>query len=215
MTLISIIRRTLIKHIRNNSRVFFTLSLAFIIGVSAGAFAVNGLTAVQNEELRHYISGFFQLFQNQNVDNSELFEISLAENIKQILLLWILGVTIIGIPFIFIIIGIRGFITGFTSGFIFEALGLKGIFFSVLALLPREIIFIPCYIALGVSGINFSLNIIKSKSSKHLSKDSLKSNFFAYCAVTLFYSGLVFLGILAESYITPVIIRIISPLMTN
>ena len=213
--MISIIRRTLIKHIRNNSRVFFTLSLAFIIGVSAGAFAVNGLTAVQNEELRHYISGFFQLFQNQNVDNSELFEISLAENIKQILLLWILGVTIIGIPFIFIIIGIRGFITGFTSGFIFEALGLKGILFSVLALLPREIIFIPCYIALGVSGINFSLNIIKSKSSKHLSKDSLKSNFFAYCAVTLFYSGLVFLGILAESYITPVIIRIISPLMTN
>lgn len=211
--MITIIRKTLIKHIRNNSRVFFILALAFIIGVSAGAFAVNGLTAMQNEELKNYINGFFKLYQNQNIDSNELFKISLSENIKQVLLLWILGVTIIGIPFIFLMIGIRGFITGFTSGFMIDALGAKGVLFSVLALLPREIIFIPCFIALGVSGVNFSMNIIKSKSAKHLSKDSLKSNFLAYCAVTLFYSGLVLFGILAEAYLSPVFIRIISPLL--
>jgi stage II sporulation protein M len=215
MTVISIIRKTLLEHIRNNSKVFFTLAIAFIIGVSAGAFAVNGLSTAQNEELRNYIGGFFQLYQNQSIDNNELFKISLSENIKQIILLWILGVTIIGIPFIFLMIGIRGFITGFTSGFLFEALGLKGVLFSVLALMPREIIFIPCFIALGVSGVNFSLNIIKTKSAKHLSKVNLKSSLLAYSAVTLFYSGLILIGILAEAYVSPFLIRIISPFITN
>ena len=184
--------------------------MAFVIGVSAGAFTVNGLSKIQRDELTNYFQGFMQLLGNQRVDSTELFKISLFENIRIILALWILGVTIIGIPFIFALIGIRGFITGFSSGFVIQAMGAKGILFTLFALLPKEVFIIPGIIALGVNGINFSLGIIKSKSIRHITKESLKSRTIGYCVVTLFYSCFIFGGVLIEAYITPVLIRILS-----
>src|SRR5690606_34546551 len=114
-----------------------------------------------------------------------------------------LGVSIIGIPFIILVIGIRGFITGFSSGFLIKSLGARGILFSAIAILSKEIIVIPCIIALGVNGINFSLNIISSRSIRRITKDDLKTNFAAYSAATIFYSSILFIGILLEAYITP------------
>lgn len=203
------IHEVTINHIKCNLRLYFFLFLAFVAGISAGAFTVNGLSPVQKTELANYLHGFFQLFENQKVDSNEILRMSLLDNMKQIAILWVLGVTIIGIPFVYILIGIRGFITGFTSGFIIEYLGYKGILFSIITILPKELIIIPCIIALGVNGINFSLSIIKNKSNKDEEKNSLKLNFFTYCFVTLTFSVVMFLGIFAESYIVPVFIRMI------
>lgn len=205
----------LFKHVKNNGNTYFTLFLAFLVGLSAGAFTVNGLHTIQRDELSHYLKGFLQLLDSQSVDSGELLKVSLFENIRIITVLWILGVSIIGIPFIYLMIGVRGFITGFSSGFIIEALGVKGVLFSLFALVPKEIIIIPCIIALGVNGINFSLNIIKKKSIRSISKENLRTNFLAYCFVTLFYSSFILGGIMIEVYITPVLIKMIAPVIIN
>ena len=210
--LFSKIKEIFLKHIRSNSKTYFFLLLAFIVGVSAGAFTVNGLSTGQRDELTNYFQGFLQLLGNQKIDSSELLRIAVFENLRIVTVLWVLGVTIIGIPFVFILIGIRGFITGFSSGFIIETMGVKGILVALAALLPKEIIIVPCIIAMGVSGINFSLNIIKSRS-KHLSKESLKTSFFAYCTVTILYTGIIFAGILMEAYVTPVFIRLAATIV--
>jgi len=213
--LISKIKNIFYGHIKNNMNRYFLLLLAFIVGVSAGAFTVNGLSSIQRDELSNYFQGFLQLLDGQNINNTELLKIVLLENLKIILALWTLGVMIIGIPFIFAIIGVRGFIAGFSSAFIIKSMGLKGMLFTLFTLFPKEIIVVPCLIALGVNGINFSLNIIKSRSLRHISKESLKSNFAAYCFVTLFFSCFIFLGILIDVYIIPVFIRIITPVIIN
>ena len=100
--------------------------MIFIIGVSAGAFTVNGLSTLQRDELIQYLKGFIHIMDKQSVNSNELLMISLQENTKIIVLLWLLGVTIIGIPFIFLLILVRGFILGFSSGFIIKAMGFKG-----------------------------------------------------------------------------------------
>jgi stage II sporulation protein M len=212
--LFSKIREIIVNHIKNNSKMYFFLLVAFVIGISAGAFTVNGLSSIQRDELSNYFKGFLQLLDNQKVDSGELLGISLSGNFKLVIAFWILGLTIIGIPFVFILVGIRGFLTGFSSGFIIQAIGMKGIIFTLFVLFPKELIIVPCIIALGVNGINFSLNIIKNRSIKILAKESLKSRFIAYCFVTLFYSCFIFFGCLVEVYITPVIIRVLAPFVS-
>jgi stage II sporulation protein M len=208
--LIMQLQNTIKEHIKNNRNSYLFLLMAFTLGVSAGAFTVNGLSTMQRDELAHYFQGFLQLFDNLNVNSSELFYIALLQNLKLIGLLWILGVTIIGLPFIFIILGIRGFITGFSSGFIISALGMKGLLFSGLALLPKEIIIVPCLIAIGVNGINFSMNIAKNKPRDVNKKLGLKSAFVSYCLVTLLLSCIILAGIIFDAYITPTLLRMIS-----
>lgn len=189
--------------------------MALVAGISAGTFTVNGLSSIQREELTNYVQGFLSLMDNQIIDSNELLRLAIIENAKIVLILWILGVMIIGIPFIFFIIGIKGFILGFSSGIIIKTLGFKGIIFSLFALLSKEIFILPAIIAIGVNGMNFSINIIKNKSIKHMFKENLKTDFFAYCFVTLFFSLFIILGALIEAYITPVLIRIISPMFTK
>lgn len=209
------IRGIIGSHIAKNQNAYFFLLLAFILGVSAGAFTVNGLSATQRDELSNYFQGFLQLLNNQSMDSSELLSVSLLENLKLVSVMWVLGVTIIGIPFIFILMGVKGFITGFSSGFIINAIGMKGILFTLFVLMPKEIIIVPCLIALGVNGINFSLRIIKNRSSRTALKDGLKTNLVSYCFVTLFFTCFIFAGVLMEVYVTPVFIKMLAPVITG
>jgi stage II sporulation protein M len=209
------IRESLYIHLKNNINRYFLLFMIFIIGVSAGAFTVNGLSTLQRDELIQYLKGFIHIMDKQSVNSNELLMISLQENTKIIVLLWLLGVTIIGIPFIFLLILVRGFILGFSSGFIIKAMGFKGMLFGLLALFPKEIIMIPCIIALGVNGINFSLNIIKSKSIKQVLKQNLRMDFIGYSLSTIFFSIFILIGTLVETYIIPVFIRIITPVIAT
>jgi stage II sporulation protein M len=210
------IRGIIGSHIAKNQSLYLFLLLAFILGVSAGAFTVNGLSTTQRDELSNYFQGFLQLLNNQSgMDGGELFSTALLENLKLVAVIWVLGVTIIGIPFIFLLVGIKGFITGFSSGFIINAIGMKGVLFTLFALMPKEIIIVPCLIALGVNGINFSLRIIKNRSSRTALKDGLKANLVSYCFVTLFFSLFIFAGVLLEAYVTPVFIRMLAPVITG
>lgn len=202
------------EHILKNRKEYLFLLMAFVLGISAGAFTVNGLSTMQRDELSSYFHGFLQLLGDQNLESSELFSAALVENLKLIGILWILGVTIIGIPFIFIIMVVKGFITGFSSGFIINALGLKGILFTTFALLPKEIIIVPCLIAIGVNGINFSLQIAKNRTNHDHIKNNLKTSFISYCFVTVFFSCLILAGIILDAYVTPLLVRIITPAIT-
>ncbi len=199
------------EHVSKNRNAFIFLLMAFVVGISAGAFTVNGLSSMQRDDLSNYLQGFLQLLNNQNMNSSELFSTSFLQNLKLVLILWGLGVTIIGIPFIFILIIARGFITGFTSGFIIGMLGVKGIIFTVFTILPKEIILIPCLIAIGVNGINFSMRLAKNKSDQDNIRDNLKRSFLSYCFVASFFSGIILVGIILDAYVTPVLVRVIAP----
>ncbi|HHV95467.1 MAG TPA: stage II sporulation protein M [Clostridiaceae bacterium] len=213
--MLSRIKRILVNHIKENTNRYFWVFMAFVAGVSAGAFTVNGLSTLQSEELINYFQGFLHIMDKQKLNSNEIFMLSLQNNMKLILLLWVLGVTIIGIPFIFLLIIIRGFVVGFTSGFIINFLGIKGAIFNLLAVFPKEFIIIPCIIALGVNGINFSLNITKSKSIKQMLKYNLKADFLSYSMTTVLFSILIIGGLLIEAYIVPVFIRIIIPIINT
>jgi len=209
--LVKQLRNVMKDHVTTNRNAYLFLLMAFMLGVCAGAFTVNGLSTMQMDELSNYFQGFIQLFNNENMKSSDLFSIALLENIKLIGILWILGVSIIGLPFIFLVLGVRGFITGFSSGFIIRVLGMKGLLFSGFALLPKEIIIVPCLIAIGVNGINFSMRIAKNKSTDGIQKSSLKKAFLSYCIITLLFTGIILAGILFDAYITPILLRIVLP----
>ena len=78
--MINRIRELLIKHVKSNFNRYFWLFMSFVIGVSAGAFTVNGLSTLQSEELIHYFQGFLQLMEKQKLSSNEIFLISLQNN---------------------------------------------------------------------------------------------------------------------------------------
>ena len=196
------------EHITNNLLIYIIIVLSFSIGISSGAYTVNELSKSQNEEIKDYIQTFFDAVNTNNISSSELLKTSIFNNIKSAAILWFLGITVIGISLIPIVIGIKGFTTGFTVGFLIKTLDYKGILFSAIAVLPQNIIIIPCYIVLGVICIKFSLYLIQQK--KQYGKNDLKTEFIKYNLLILFILLVSMSGSIIETYITPVFIKTVA-----
>lgn len=199
------------NHIKNNLGKYLLLFSFFILGIGLGAFTVNGLSSIQRYELDNYMQGFFEMFDAQTINSSSLLKVSSIYNGKMMLILWLLGITVIGIPFIFAVTGIRGFINGFSAGFFIRLMGIKSLLFIAVVILIKEIIIMPSLMTMGVTGINFSQNIIKNRKVSYPAKESFLTSFAAYCATTLLCCAFLFIGILVEAYVVPVLIRIIAP----
>ncbi|WIF96193.1 stage II sporulation protein M [Caminicella sporogenes] len=206
------VNNVLIKHIQRNIITYFVVIMFFLIGISSGAFTTKALSDSENGELIAYLENFFKIVDTKTIDNFAILKQSLINNLQTGVLIWILGVTIIGIPAILFLIGLRGFIIGFTVGFIIKQKGLNGLIFSIFSLLPQNIIIIPGIIVIGVLGISFSVMLIKSKVEKNVHNNIL-NQFFVYSTVIAIVYIFIALGCIIEAYISPLFVKYLSVYM--
>ena len=99
----------------NNKYTYLSLFLFYIIGIVLGSFAINDMNFQQRDEMTKYFNGFMKLLDSNGLDSISLFKISIFDSLKIIILFWIFGFFIICIPVYYIVIGMRGFTTGFSS----------------------------------------------------------------------------------------------------
>ncbi len=205
-------RQNIGDYLKNHIVTYFFIILLFIIGIVVGALAVKTLPEEQKLELIGYLKLFFSgLTQNNNLDtNSHLLGSVVLNNVKTVLLVWFLGFTIIGIPFVLFIIFTRGFIIGFTVGFLVNEYVLKGVFFALVSVLPHNFFSIPALLTLGVSSISFSLMLVRRKN--HINQN-LWYNAVQY---TLFCTLILIIMVAAafiEVYISPVFMKQVAGLL--
>lgn len=202
-------RDAILNHIKQNNGLYFLVLIFFGIGVGIGAFTFITLDDIQKQELIKYLQNFFQVLTGNNVDSIAILKQSIKNNLQNWIVIWIIGVTIIGIPVTLILIGIRGFIIGFTVGSFVDGLGIKGVIFTLLAIVPQNIIIIPCFIVMSVISIGFSLMIIRNKLARRVTMGFWqKFTYYSLFTIVLFLISI--LGCLIESYITPELVKILS-----
>lgn len=198
-----VLKEKLTKHIKYNYILYIVIIMSFMIGIASGAFTVNNLSEVQKDEISNYISKFYQIASSTSINSMQIFRQSILNNFETVFILWLLGATIVGIPFIFLVIGMRGFILGFSVGILINELKLKGIIFTFLAILPQNIFILLGILFIAVTSINFSLYILKNRK---FSINELFSQFISYTFIV--YAGFlaVIIGCLIESYVSPYIL---------
>ena len=113
------------KHITANLKDYLILSILFIIGVMIGVIIINNSDEKAKLEISGYINSFIETIKNKTfeIDRTELLKISIIENLKIVLIIWLAGTTIIGIPLIYIIAIYKGFCIGYTISAIIASLG--------------------------------------------------------------------------------------------
>lgn len=155
------------SYVREHSSIFLFIVILFLMGVIFGAIVVNSMSITQKEDLFYYLSQFFgQILNGKVAENNDLFAQSFLHNSKFIGLIWILGISIIGLPVILILLFIKGLVVGFTVGFLVSQLGLKGFLLALVSILPQNLIIIPVFILMAAISVVFSLRMIKKQFFK-------------------------------------------------
>lgn len=192
-------------NIDRNLFLFFTILT--LIAISTGSIFVTILNETDKQLISIHITQFIDNINSLNT------LIALKNNMISILIfiivIWLLGISAVGLPFIIAIFFYKVFITGFTIGSIFYTYGAKGITFALATLFPGSIITILSLLILSMYAITFSLNlihcIIKRKTidfSKMMNK-YFKILFITsiICITTTLYDSLI-LPILLSKIIT-------------
>ncbi|MBP3038983.1 stage II sporulation protein M [Bacillaceae bacterium Marseille-Q3522] len=196
-------RNAVTDHFREYSSIYMFVIVLFMMGVIFGAVVVNSLTFVQKEDLYFYLSQFFgQLAGGQMADAKELFNQSFFHNSQFVGLMWILGISVIGLPLILILLFLKGMVVGFTVGFLVNQMGWKGFLLSSMSILPQNFIIIPIYLMTAALAITISLKMIRRQFLKKVREPILPlfKRYFLYFVAALLLL-LAAAGI--EAYVSP------------
>lgn len=198
------IKNVIVNYVRNNIKEYILISAIFIIGLLVGVIFVNNCNEEKANIISEYITEFVEKFeQTEQIDKSYLYSKSLKNNVLLVLLLWISGTTIIGIPVVLGIILYRGFCLGVTVSSISMTLGVgKGIWVSFIMLGLQSIIFVPAIITIGVSSLKLYKSIIADRR-----KENIKVQVLSHTII----SFLMFLTITFSSFIeNEIALRLLS-----
>lgn len=204
---------TLTRHIFENKGLYFTVTLFFAIGIAAGAFTIKALDFGQKQELVLYLDRFFQLLDKEQVKNTTIFYQSIKNNFQTVFFIWLLSISIVGAPITLFIDSFRGFIIGFTISFLIQGLGWKGMLFIAVAILPQNILYIPCLLVLAAISLGYSLHVFKIKLKK--SSKTSRNNIYSYTITVLIIFAIMCIGSSMEAYISPVILKSLSSFMVK
>ena len=202
------------SYFREHSSIFLFIVVLFLMGVIFGAIVVNSMSITQKEDLFYYLSQFFgQVSDGTVAEDNDLFLQSFLHNSKFIGLMWILGISIIGLPIILILLFLKGMVVGFTVGFLVSQMGWKGFLMAFASILPQNLIIIPVFILMAAFSVIFSIRMIKRQFMKKYAQPIMpffKRYIVALMAAVLFISAAS--GI--EAYLSPWLMKSIISSIT-
>ena len=190
-----IMKKVLIDYIDRNKKTFIILISFFIIGIFVGVTLLNNLSSNLKQEVDSYIESVINLLkENNEINMFGMFLISIKENILFILLIWFLGLTIIGGYFIYLTVLYKGFLLGYTAAAFIATLGIKtGTLVIIVSLLMQNLVFIPAMLLISENGIKLCKGI-------HKKCLNLKEEFIRHNIIMLITIMLILLASFIEVY---------------
>lgn len=151
----------LMNHLKNHVTIYVFMIVLLLTGVIFGAIIVNSMSFVQKQDLFFHLERYFALANgDETIASKDILKRSFFFHMKYLLLLFILGMTIIGLPVVWVLIFVKGLVIGFSVGFIVNQLGVKGLMLATLSIAPQNIIIIPIYIIAASLAMIFSLSLL-------------------------------------------------------
>lgn len=183
------------------------LCIIFVLGIVAGTLCVKTLTDNQKADLINYLSDFFRVLgNNQDLNKTQMFLELLVDNAKIFVLIFVLGLFSIGIFLTPSLLLFKGFILGFTIGFILDELYLMGFLFSLFVIFPQNILYIIGLLYTALISTMMSRQIYTSKKrykSSISSKKNLQQILYYFSSLLLGFV-ITAIGCALEAYIIPI-----------
>ncbi len=191
--------KKIIKKLKDKKKfiiIFVICTVAFIIGVL--------LPSILNEENRKIIqtslNSFFDTIKNNQLKTNELLFKTLTSNIIIDLILWLLGISIIGIPIVIILLGYKSLSLGFTISSIISTYKLNGVIKALIYIVPN-IINLLIFFVISYYSISFSLMLFNYLfRKKEYNKRVIVNRYLKLLVISIII--LIFSSVI-ETYVVP------------
>ncbi|NLJ79710.1 MAG: stage II sporulation protein M, partial [Firmicutes bacterium] len=191
----------ILNYFKRHLTLYLALILLFAAGLGLGALSTQKLSAVQKVDLAGYLANIYDSINSAAASpfqKGEVFYQNMLDNIvKTTGLMFVLGLTVVGAPLIFGIVFLRGFVLGFTVGFLVQDAALKGLILSTASILPHNLLVVPAVLVGAASALCFASTALKTLLG--MSKERIYGQFASTTFLSLCSCLLLILGTLVET----------------
>lgn len=197
--------------IKDNKKTIFFLGIIAIVAIVFGSLFSVMLNESDKNLVSEYISSFFENIKNNNLNYTMALKNGSISSLSYILIVWLLGISIIGMPIVLFMYFSKFFVIGFSISSIIKGYGLKGCLLSFAYIFPHQIIYIIAYTMLSIYSIKMSTKLISTIIKKDKIDFKPIINKYLFVLLLSIITGL--LALLFEVFVTPKFINIILPIL--
>lgn len=197
---------------------FLQNSIFYIILTTAlGLGAVIGLCCFDRigdeQQLQEFLGGFFTtLSQPGAVSFSELFQQSVTQTVCLAGLLFLCGLSLLGMAGVPFLVWYKGFGAGFTAMVFFRLYGVRVVPFVLLGILPSAIVWIPFLLVGAQESMKTSAYLLECCCRPGRQRKRFREMLLHFCSVmSLCTAGLLLAGAI-DAYAVPRLLGLISNL---
>lgn len=137
-------------------KIYLSVIITIILGILLGIIYNLILSKSDHALISNQLNAFFDSIKKNDINYLSMLINSLIGNLSLVILIWLLGISIIGLPLIYILCFGKGFLLSFSIVSILTTYKFKGIILAVCYLIPGPIVFLLFLIFLGFSSAFFS-----------------------------------------------------------
>ncbi len=196
--------------IKKQKALLIFIIITFLVGLLFGSLFINLITDDDKKMLTNQIVNFFSSIRKLSGDvfGLSVFSGTTINNLIQLILIFILGISMIGLIIVIFIMFFKGFTLGVTLSTIILQYQLKGVAGAFLYVFPCYILNILIYIFISFFAINASIKFLKAL----FKKDNLNFKSFLGKYLLSFMLAVVLMVIcsLLDSFITPLLLKLFT-----
>ncbi len=206
--------RYITDYISGNRLQFFFVIISLLLGTVIGSLSALSLEQGSYENLNSYLRNFVSAYNIQSISKTDILRVSVYNNIKVVLLLWVSGLWLGFIPLGILQVGAKGYKLGFTTVLILQIYRGKGLLLAIVSIVPQVLILIPVIIIYTVFNINFALSLRKIR----LKGQSMATHKEMYLRNLLFLVGtlaVLILCSLIDAFVVPPVLKPICSFLSK
>lgn len=188
-----------------NKRMILFLSGISLIGLIFGSIFITIISKQDQTLIQSYIGNFMTTVQNGKLNYVNALQNTLVSNLSFTSIIWLLGISIIGIPIILFMYFTKSFMIGFSIASFVLKYKAKGILYAVVYIFPHHLINLVVFTLLMIYSIKFSyylLNSILKKKTIHF-----KTLMNPYLSVLVIVVVTLLITCLYETFVVPYFLK--------
>lgn len=189
------------KSITNQKKKYLFLSVIMLVGIISGILFIFFISKEDKSLVKQELEIFFSNIQNKELNYLSSFINSILSNFLYLFFIWLLGISIIGIPVVIFLLFFKGFIFGFSFSSIIINYGIRGVFLSIVYQFPHNLLSLIIFLLMGFYAINFSIRLFRVLFLKE--NINLTLYFKRYNQIALFCIIGIFISSLLEVFLAP------------
>lgn len=213
---------------------YLFVCILFVMGVVFGALLVNALTLQQKHDVAQYMNNFLANYGGtsipagtgdaagaagtnaappsaasaQKLPAASVWD-TFGAHVRWVFFIWILGLSVVGVPIILLLDFLKGVLIGFTVGYLAGQWSWDGVVFALASVAPQNVVVVPAIIICSVAAISFSSLLV---SNRLMNRSGTIKQPFAAFSLTALLLAVLMLGVsMFEVYVSPELLQWAAP----